>query len=197
MLPNQPWEERPFRACPEPVEGEASSPTKGTGFSPCRSPRDRSHAANAFGVDTPTSGVTTTQAIDGKSGSGYTCSPRPTPNTVPPTRNSGRSDPTSAAIRNFSAPGSAFFSARSSPSSVATAFAEAPPSPPCTGSRFSISMSTRPLTRSALHRLSFQRCGSRCIRFVPRHARIRALNLDLPVPTPHAHTNHIMRSPIV
>ena len=30
----------------------------------------RSHSANAFGVDTPTSGVTTTQAIAGKSGSG-------------------------------------------------------------------------------------------------------------------------------
>jgi len=35
------------------------------------------------------------------------------------------------------------------PGVVATAFAEAPPSPPCTGRRFSISMITRPLARKA------------------------------------------------
>ena len=94
-------EERPFRA--------ASASLEEPGFSPWHT---ASHSANAFGVDTPTSGVTTTQAIAGKSSSGYTCSPRPTPSTVPPTRNSGRSDPTSAAIRNRSVADS-FFRQRS------------------------------------------------------------------------------------
>ena len=71
-----------------------------------------------------------------------------TPSTVPPTRNSGKSDPTSAAIPSRSSAGKFFFSARSSPTSAATAFAEAPPSPPCTGNRFSISMTTRPFAPS-------------------------------------------------
>ncbi len=53
-----------------------------------------SQSRKACGVDTPTSGSATTQAVTGRSGMGYTSSPRPTPSTAPPIRNSGTSDPT-------------------------------------------------------------------------------------------------------
>src|SRR5204863_102333 len=59
------------------------------------------------------------------------------------------SDPTAAAMPSRSAAGKLFRTARSSPSKAATAFDEAPPIPPCTGNRFSISIRTRPFTRRA------------------------------------------------
>src|SRR5258706_4836913 len=83
-----------------------------------------SHSAKALGVDTPTSGVTTTHAVAGGFSSGYTCSPRPTPNTVPPTRNSGRSHPPPAPLRNRSSAGKLFFRTRPRPSNAATPFHE-------------------------------------------------------------------------
>ncbi len=65
-----------------------------------------------WGVDTPISGVAITQGIcrqirqtDRRS------SPRLTPRTVPPIRNKGTSDPTSAASRNRSEGGSCFLRA--------------------------------------------------------------------------------------
>src|SRR5580704_1009267 len=134
------------------MERRASPPVQAedSGFRPSGPPAtNKSQSAKAFGVDTPIAGVATTHAIADKSGKGKTSSPRPTPNTVPPTKNKGKSDPTSAAIPNRSGPDNPFFSARSSAKSVATAFPEAPPSPPCTGNRFSISTTTRPRALSA------------------------------------------------
>src|SRR5215471_9313327 len=97
-------EEPPFIACPERVEGGATSAFEDDGFNPWI----LSHSPKALGVDTPIAGVTTTQAVGGKSGKENTCSPRSRPSTVPPTKNNGRSEPTSAAIRNLSAWGRVF-----------------------------------------------------------------------------------------
>ena len=83
-----------------------------------------SQSANALGVETPMSGVAITQGVAGRSGSGYTSSPRPTPKTVPPTRKRGMSDPTAAAKRNRSDPESCFFNAISRASSADTALPE-------------------------------------------------------------------------
>src|SRR5207244_4852560 len=96
-----------------------------------------SQSANALGVETPSAGVGMTQGIGGRWARGKTCSPRPIPRIVPPTRKSGTSDPTSAAMRNFSSGAICVFRACSIPSMAAMALEEAAPSPPCTGSRFS------------------------------------------------------------
>ena len=69
---------------------------------------------------------------------GSTCSPRPSPKTVPPIRNSGRSEPTSSHMRSRSSASSGFSASRSSANSVLTAFEDAAPSPPCSGRLFSI-----------------------------------------------------------
>ena len=95
------------------------------------------------------SGVAITHATDGKSGRGEISAPRPKPKTVPPSRKSGKSEPTTAAIRNFSAPESFFLKMRSRASSAAVALPEPPPSPPWTGSFLSISITTRPFALSA------------------------------------------------
>ena len=55
-----------------------------------------------------------------------------------PTRNNGRSLPTSAAMRNSSSAVSLMPRARSRPNIVATALDDAAPRPPCTGRRLSI-----------------------------------------------------------
>ena len=61
-----------------------------------------SQRAKACGVETPTGGVTTTRCIGGKVGQRINLLARdPTPSTVPPIRNSGRSLPTSAAMRKL------------------------------------------------------------------------------------------------
>ena len=92
-------------------------------------------------------------------------SPRPNPSTAPPSRNSGTSDPTSAAMRSRSSSFSAAPSSRSNPSNAAAAFADPAPRPPCTGSRFSIWISTSAATSE--HR-------QRPLRHLPRGiARIR------------------------
>ena len=77
-----------------------------------------------------------------------------------PPETSGKSEPTSAAMRSLSAPGNFFFSARSSASSVATAFPEPAPRPPCTGNRLSMVMVTRPRARAQPWHAP--RCDSRC-----------------------------------
>jgi hypothetical protein len=175
-------EERPFRA--------ALRPSEELGFSPCRSPHNRSQSANAFGVDTPTFGVTTTHATAGKSGSGYTCCPRPTPSTVPPTRNNGKSDPTSAAMRSFSAAGKTFFSALSSPSKVATAFAEAAP-PPALHRQPLVDLDDHASFR-AQRSHSLLNDAEAGIGIILRHARVSAPNLDS-IAAFYAHLNHIMQ----
>ena len=99
-----------------------------------------SRSRNACPVDTPTLGIATTTGTGGPSGSGNTASPRFSPKTVPPNRNSGTSDPTAAASAKRSGPPSAIPSSRSSPSSAAAAFADPAPRPPWMGNCFSIVM---------------------------------------------------------
>ena len=140
-----------------------------------------SHSANAFGVDTPTSGVITTHGCAGKSSSGYTCSPRPRPRTVPPMRNNGKSEPTSPAILRRSAGDKDFFNARSKPSMALTAFDEAPPSPPCTGNLFSISMTTRAFDSRAFIAFSTMR---KQVFDSSRGTRGSAHRISIPVPRP-------------
>src|SRR5258708_15699293 len=86
----------PARGCPTARIRAASGPSAppeacaGDSVSRARVPAPHnlfhslSHSANAFGVDTPTSRAITTQAIAGKSSSGYTFSPPPQPSTLPP-----------------------------------------------------------------------------------------------------------------
>ena len=82
-----------FPAYPSNFAGGISPPVAGPG-------RQR-----PAGLTLAPAGIASTQNVSGKSASGETCSPRPRPSTVPPTRNKGTSEPVSAAISRFSARG--------------------------------------------------------------------------------------------
>ena len=129
--------------------------------------------------------------VAGKSGKGKTSSPRPTPKQVPPTRNSGKSDPTSAAIRNLSGRGSRFFRALSRASKAPQHSPKPHPAHPAPADDFSISITTRPrapsaaMARSTIRQQVFESSLG---------TRESSDRISIPEPWSHRHPNNIMQT---